>query len=101
MLTTVSNTLSLHDALPINQQRSISAHDEGLRITGGGDNHRRRCAPEQAPLGARCPAATDDCSKDDAGAGGKGPDIEATGRSEEHTSELKSHVNLVCRLLLE
>src|SRR5690242_21641320 len=26
---------------------------------------------------------------------------ELTGRSEEHTSELQSHVNLVCRLLLE
>src|SRR5690242_21046282 len=26
---------------------------------------------------------------------------EADGRSEEHTSELQSHVNLVCRLLLE
>src|SRR6267142_5285760 len=25
----------------------------------------------------------------------------ATGRSEEHTSELQSHVNIVCRLLLE
>src|SRR5690242_20822001 len=25
----------------------------------------------------------------------------ANGRSEEHTSELQSHVNLVCRLLLE
>src|SRR4051812_49796027 len=25
----------------------------------------------------------------------------AVGRSEEHTSELQSHVNLVCRLLLE
>src|SRR6266480_5439438 len=30
------------------------------------------------------------------------PDIPvALGRSEEHTSELQSHVNLVCRLLLE
>src|SRR5690242_20837558 len=29
--------------------------------------------------------------------GGRGPG----GRSEEHTSELQSHVNLVCRLLLE
>src|SRR5438477_8963137 len=27
--------------------------------------------------------------------------IRAAGRSEEHTSELQSHVNLVCRLLLE
>src|SRR5260370_29691552 len=26
---------------------------------------------------------------------------ETTGRSEEHTSELQSHLNLVCRLLLE
>src|SRR5690242_21146726 len=26
---------------------------------------------------------------------------DADGRSEEHTSELQSHVNLVCRLLLE
>src|SRR5690242_21697991 len=27
--------------------------------------------------------------------------VSATARSEEHTSELQSHVNLVCRLLLE
>src|SRR5690242_21575322 len=27
--------------------------------------------------------------------------VDAEGRSEEHTSELQSHVNLVCRLLLE
>src|SRR5690242_21381795 len=29
------------------------------------------------------------------------PIHECLGRSEEHTSELQSHVNLVCRLLLE
>src|SRR5690242_21534154 len=29
------------------------------------------------------------------------PRAVADGRSEEHTSELQSHVNLVCRLLLE
>src|SRR5690242_5969489 len=34
-------------------------------------------------------------------AGGKHNDLENVGRSEEHTSELQSHVNLVCRLLLE
>src|SRR5438477_1947583 len=33
---------------------------------------------------------------------GRGRPCQATGRrSEEHTSELQSHVNLVCRLLLE
>src|SRR5438477_8832250 len=30
-----------------------------------------------------------------------GPGIDHGHRSEEHTSELQSHVNLVCRLLLE
>src|SRR4051812_49884957 len=35
-------------------------------------------------------------------AGARGPDGGRAGmRSEEHTSELQSHVNLVCRLLLE
>src|SRR5260370_14901204 len=28
-------------------------------------------------------------------------DLQVLGRSEEHTSELQSHLNLVCRLLLE
>src|SRR5260221_4924097 len=32
---------------------------------------------------------------------GKAPTDEATQRSEEHTSELQSHSDLVCRLLLE
>src|SRR5260370_10829888 len=30
-----------------------------------------------------------------------GPEARADARSEEHTSELQSHLNLVCRLLLE
>src|SRR5690242_21076785 len=30
-----------------------------------------------------------------------GGDVRTSDRSEEHTSELQSHVNLVCRLLLE
>src|SRR5690242_21426859 len=40
------------------------------------------------------------CTVTSALAGAAGID-EAGGRSEEHTSELQSHVNLVCRLLLE
>src|SRR5260370_28672348 len=32
---------------------------------------------------------------------GAGQDDRRQGRSEEHTSELQSHLNLVCRLLLE
>src|SRR5690242_21474129 len=35
------------------------------------------------------------------GATARAPACGRAGRSEEHTSELQSHVNLVCRLLLE
>src|SRR5260370_42661808 len=33
--------------------------------------------------------------------GGRRPTLPPSPRSEEHTSELQSHLNLVCRLLLE
>src|SRR5699024_12571053 len=73
-------TLSLHDALPIFPgRRRGRAHRRG---------HRR--APWPADL--RRPAA--------------GPSVQLRlpallGRSEEHTSELQSRFDLVCRLLLE
>src|SRR5690242_21584672 len=51
-----------------------------------GENERAEDRPEQ-----RADAA-DDRRQDD---------LDRAGRSEEHTSELQSHVNLVCRLLLE
>src|SRR5438477_10755816 len=71
--TTEIYTLSLHDALPISSPRSPS----------------RSCTA--TPLPAR------------PGRIGCGPrsNSSTTSRSEEHTSELQSHVNLVCRLLLE
>src|SRR5207237_9923098 len=81
-----SYTLSLHDALPIyaagygpdRAQRGVRG--AGTRRHQGVGPGRRRLRPAQrARLGhlARPP------------------------RSEEHTSELQSHLNLVCRLLLE
>src|SRR5260370_26476670 len=71
--TTEIYTLSLHDALPI----SISCWNICLGISF----RRPRCS-------ARIESVSDRfiiCKK----------------RSEEHTSELQSHLNLVCRLLLE
>src|SRR5438034_2619464 len=74
--TTEIYTLSLHDALP------ISPAPRALTGVGGGnkrhenDHHRARCARHRFWTIA-------------------GP------RSEEHTSELQSHSDLVCRLLLE
>src|SRR2546427_3562819 len=75
--TTEIYTLSLHDALPISTARV------GARGEGGVDAHGR----------ARSRAL---------GAGKGGSRVHALGvRSEEHTSELQSQSNLVCRLLLE
>src|SRR5260221_13023454 len=70
--TTEIYTLSLHDALPIyHVQWATGGHSPAHRT------------------GTRSP-------------GGDGrPGSHQAGRSEEHTSELQSHSDLVCRLLLE
>src|SRR5438034_9682446 len=64
-------TLSLHDALPILLLR-VSLPVSLRRVVD-------RAPPPPADVGAAAPAP----------------------RSEEHTSELQSHSDLVCRLLLE
>src|SRR5260370_39809139 len=70
--TTEIYTLSLHDALPILEAAGGSPHRLAARHLA-----RQRAQPEDpGTASARC-------------------------RSEEHTSELQSHLNLVCRLLLE
>src|SRR5262249_61029507 len=66
-------SLSLHDALPIYRHRRLDAADPRAR---------------QQWLG--CPVPR-----------GEQPGVPARRRSEEHTSELQSLTNLVCRLLLE
>src|SRR5690242_21172877 len=66
-------TLSLHDALPISVDRVCVSSFSDKRLAA----MRREIGP------GLCTSA--------------GP----RERSEEHTSELQSHVNLVCRLLLE
>src|SRR5256885_2883667 len=73
--TTEIYTLSLHDALPISFLQPIEFHHPqagGSVRKGEPDTVRPRPAPVRAPV-----------------------------RSEEHTSELQSPCNLVCRLLLE
>src|SRR5438477_13095675 len=69
--TTEIYTLSLHDALPISGGTLAPPQRERVARRRRGAERRR------LPRGTR------------------------GGRSEEHTSELQSHVNLVCRLLLE
>src|SRR5690606_41796619 len=90
-------TLSLHDALPISQasvQDSAEIADRN-RAGGGGD---QRADPRGGQPASHGGEADDDHECDtqrqaDACGG--------AGRSEEHTSELQSRENLVCRLLLE
>src|SRR5256885_12430074 len=72
--TTEIYTLSLHDALPISCPACACSRRRGR---GAGRRRCRRCR-------ACCPCRWSRCI-----------------RSEEHTSELQSPCNLVCRLLLE
>src|SRR5690606_41460040 len=88
-------TLSLHDALPIFEFRS---HRRGLavllRVFGAIAGGVPVLAERAAPLRARRRAALVR-AQERFGAGARQQ------RSEEHTSELQSRENLVCRLLLE
>src|SRR5437016_10390153 len=71
--TTEIYTLSLHDALPIWRRPARAGGEHASEIGGRGGNIAQRDRPALAMLP----------------------------RSEEHTSELQSLTNLVCRLLLE
>src|SRR5207237_9225613 len=79
--TTVLYTLSLHDALPISADSSSSS---------------RSCACCSMAIAS---TSSGECfsAQSENSSGDKNFPI----RSEEHTSELQSHLNLVCRLLLE
>src|SRR2546430_13648259 len=76
--TTEIYTLSLHDALPISGLPTVCVHQVVASMFGS--------VPPAAVVapGFASPPSSDHC-----------------GRSEEHTSELQSQSNLVCRLLLE
>src|SRR5947207_4767311 len=73
-------TLSLHDALPIWRSRRRAVARTRRRATSRTSWLARRTSP-----GAHAARASSARSE----------------RSEEHTSELQSHSDLVCRLLLE
>src|SRR5260221_3793556 len=78
--TTEIYTLSLHDALP------ISACSPPLYISPACRRYKPRCPP---PCASHRRSRSVDAS------------ALRPARSEEHTSELQSHSDLVCRLLLE
>src|SRR5690606_40618620 len=75
ILTSMTSPFSLHDALPISYRRL-----EDRSCADDRPQDRRAAVPR---------------------AGRRGRDRPDLRRSEEHTSELQSRENLVCRLLLE
>src|SRR5438034_2459924 len=79
-------TLSLHDALPISRINRVR-----LRLHGAQPWRLGRSRFQRRDGGSRLP----DC------AGHRRSPALGRRRSEEHTSELQSHSDLVCRLLLE
>src|SRR5688572_27559997 len=78
-------TLSLHDALPISHLR-LPRRRAAARRHGGGAAPQGGVRRGGSPLRGTSPVRRK--------VGGRS-------RSEEHTSELQSQSNLVCRLLLE
>src|SRR5258706_6259151 len=89
--TTEIYTLSLHDALPISR-RYPRVHVEEDRIWVR-DGNVYTSAGVSAGMDLALALIEEDLGADLA--------LEVARRSEEHTSELQSLTNLVCRLLLE
>src|SRR5690606_41623355 len=84
-----SHTLSLHDALPISRPSSAAS--------------RRRQASNCSAAAPRslCLRARRMTARCHSSSSGSSSSAAVASRSEEHTSELQSRENLVCRLLLE
>src|SRR5256885_16961240 len=81
--TTEIYTLSLHDALPISSPRTAPPPKDSRSLIRTSTSC---CPTASATTATRSPAARNPAP---------------VRRSEEHTSELQSPCNLVCRLLLE
>src|SRR5207249_10512510 len=92
-------TLSLHDALPILRERLLTGEhfigNEGEGVLVG-------ARIDEIGLAGRLLGGHVIRSSDDRECSGEPPaGAQALARSEEHTSELQSRFDLVCRLLLE
>src|SRR5262249_61532121 len=96
--TTAIYTLSLHDALPIYRDqlaltvRFVASDEEELGGLAGARNYAAYIKALSQTQGFQLVAAVDDEQS--------GWNCSVDKRSEEHTSELQSLTNLVCRLLL-
>src|SRR5690606_41171268 len=89
--------LSLHDALPISARPASSARSSAARSRA---RHGSVARSSAAPA-AFAPTSTPLTAASSSDATARVTRTSTRVRSEEHTSELQSRENLVCRLLLE
>src|SRR5206468_11195481 len=95
---TASYALSLHDALPISRAQVTTG--QGVTKVAGCDS----LGWDWLPATPRCPTIPCITSGGGGSVGSRGRGDGRggrAGRSEEHTSELQSRSDIVCRLLLE
>src|SRR5260370_21488614 len=90
--TTEIYTLSLHDALPIFSSMRRPVRARKCRRSCPASTRGKKSLPRTK---TKPPESRQNPRKEAANS------VELSSRSEEHTSELQSHLNLVCRLLLE
>src|SRR5699024_12591869 len=93
------STLPLHDALPISSTSSGPVHPSGVRSTIIGQAGRSLSRPASASSAACCLICAIWSSARSRTSANRA--LDQIARSEEHTSELQSRFDLVCRLLLE
>src|SRR2546430_5866831 len=94
------STLPLHDALPISWVTSTSCDSSRSASRSRSTRTRRSCGPRPSRGSCSCTAARRG-SVPPASHSSSTVTTSSWTRSEEHTSELQSQSNLVCRLLLE
>src|SRR5690606_41526662 len=98
---TATYTLSLHDALPISRVRRVPTAAAARAETRRRRALAERNRPEHPQRRTRPPARGRLHAGRRLRVVGVRRTLGSLARSEEHTSELQSRENLVCRLLLE
>src|SRR5699024_11911011 len=101
MATTVTYTLSLHDALPIYDAKLIIAHVVDTRSFATIEVYDANIYERAEEEGKKLLADYEQQAKEANVSEIKTVLKYGSPRSEEHTSELQSRFDLVCRLLLE
>src|SRR5690606_42099485 len=102
--TTAANeiyTLSLHDALPIYKTKELQQFKEKIDAKETLIEKQKKQFEELQKEFSALKAAQGQQNLQNQSQNDKMTDITEELRSEEHTSELQSRENLVCRLLLE